>query len=173
MMTRCGNCWRRWPREITMHIGKIGMAAATAVLLALAGCTSDSGLRTAERYALYQQHAGAPVSSFRYFGSINGWTPLGESALAVWTRPSEAWLLHLQGPCPDLGFAPAISLTSHMNQVSARFDKVIAHAPGSMRLPCHIREIRPLDVKALRASEKELREARIQEREAADGGSDG
>ncbi len=152
-----------------MGIGKVGGAAMLAAALALSGCASDLGLRTAEKRALYEAHAGAPVSSFRYFGSINGWTPLGEEALAVWTRPSEAWLLTLQGPCPDLEFAPAIGLTSQMNQVHARFDKVIAHGSGSMRLPCHIREIRPLDVKALRASEKELREARVQEREAGDG----
>ena len=95
----------------------------------------------------------------------------GFSAEAPYPATLGAWLLQLQGPCRDPEFAPAISLTSHMNQVNARFDKVIAHAPGSMGLPCHIREIRPLDVKALRASEKELREARVQEREAADAGS--
>lgn len=143
--------------------------AALAAVLALSACASDSGLGTAERLALYQSHAGAPVSSFRYFGSLNGWTPLGESALAVWTRPSEAWLLTLHGPCQDLEFTPAIGLTSQMNQVHARFDKVIAHGAGAMRVPCHIREIRPLDVKALRASERELREALVQEREAEAG----
>ncbi|WP_298573591.1 DUF6491 family protein [uncultured Luteimonas sp.] len=151
-----------------MDISKLKVVALAASL-ALAACASDSGLRTEEKRALYQSHAGEPVSSFRYFGSINGWSPLGDSALVVWTRPSEAWLLTLQGPCPDLEFAPAIGLTSQMNQVHARFDKVIAHGAGSMQLPCHIREIRPLDVKALRASEKELREARVQEREADSG----
>lgn len=151
-----------------MDISKLKVVALAASL-ALAACASDSGLGTIEKLALYQSHAGEPVSSFRYFGSINGWTPLGDSALVVWTRPSEAWLLALQGPCADLAFAPAIGLTSQMNQVHARFDKVIAHGAGSMQLPCHIREIRPLDVKALRASEKELREARVQEREADSG----
>ncbi len=144
--------------------------AALAAAMALSACASDTGLRDAEKLALYQSHAGEPVGSFRFFGSINGWTPLGDSALAVWTKPSEAWLLSLQGPCNDLEFAPAIGLTSQMNQVHARFDKVIAQGAGAMRLPCHIREIRPLDVKALRASERELREARVQEREA-DAGS--
>ena len=153
-----------------MGEGRRWAGAALAAALALSGCASDSGLGTAERLALYQAHAGEPVNSFRYFGSLNGWTPLGDSALAVWTRPSEAWLLSLHGPCQDLEFTPAIGLTSRMNQVHARFDKVIAHSGNPMRLPCHIREIRPLDVKALRASEKELREAKVQEREA-DAGS--
>jgi len=143
-------------------------AVAAAALLLLAACVSGTGLDAAGKRALYQSHAGEPVSSFRFFGSINGWTPVGDSALAVWTKPGEAWLLALQGPCQDLEFAPAIALTSQMNQVHARFDKVIARGGGSIGLPCHIREIRPLDVKALRASEKELREARAQEREGGD-----
>lgn len=149
-----------------MGTARLRTIAAAATLLALVACASSQGLDAAAKRALYQSHAGEPVSSFRFFGSINGWTPLGDSALAVWTKPGEAWLLALQGPCSDLEFAPAIALTSQMNQVHARFDKVIAQGGGSMRLPCHIREIRPLDVKALRASEKELREARAQEREA-------
>ena len=116
--------------------------------------------------ALYQSHAGEPVGSFNFFGRLNGWTPLGDSALVVWTKPSEAWLLELTGPCQDMAYAPAIGLTSNMNRVYARFDKVLVNSPGSMGIPCHIQQIRPLDVKAVRASEKELREARVQEREA-------
>jgi hypothetical protein len=39
-------------------------------------------------------------------------------------------------------------------------------APG-IRLPCRIETIRPLDVKALRQAQKDLREATLVEREAA------
>lgn len=148
-----------------MDTSKLMRIAASTALLALAACASSAGPDAAGKRALYQAHAGEPVPSFRFFGSINGWTPLGDSALVVWTRPAEAWLLALQGPCPDLEFAPAIGLTSQMNRVHASFDKVIARGAGAMRMPCHIGEIRPLDVKALRASEKELREAQVQERE--------
>ncbi|MDH5831988.1 DUF6491 family protein [Luteimonas sp. M1R5S18] len=143
------------------------IATLLATLL-LAGCATDTGLRDAERLALYQTHAGEPVSAFSYFGSLNGWTPLGDRALAVWTRPSEAWLLELSGPCQDLAFTPTIGLTSQMNRVHARFDKVIVGSGGGIRIPCHIAQIRPLDVKALRASERELREARVQQREGAE-----
>lgn len=141
--------------------------AALAAMLALAGCATTGKLGEAEKLALYQAHAGEPVSSFSYFGSINGWTPLGDGALAVWTRPGEAWLLELQGSCMDLTSTPVIGLTSNMNRVHARFDKVMVRSPGSMNIPCYIGQIRPLDVKALRTSEKELREARAEEREAA------
>lgn len=145
-----------------------------AMLLAavLGGCATTGKLTSAERLDLYRAHAGEPVKNFRYFGSLNGWTELGDSALAVWTKPNEAWLLNLNGPCMDLSFAPAISITNMMGQVSARFDRVIVHGGGPMaRVPCRIDSIQPLDVKSLRASEKELREAKISER-AADQGTE-
>lgn len=148
-------------------MNKMLAAVMVAAALGLGGCASTGKVSSSERLALYQAHAGAPVSSFKYFGSLNGWTELGDSALAVWTKPSEAWLLSLSGPCMDLSFAPAISVTNMMGQVSARFDRVIVHGGSpSMRIPCQIKTIQPLDVKALRASEKELREAKLQEREA-------
>ena len=112
--------------------------------------------------------SGEPVSSFNFFGSINGWSPLGDSALAVWTRPSEAWLLSLSGPCMDLSYAPAIGVTNMMGRVSARFDRVIVRGVNRdmAPMPCRIATIQPLDVKALRISEKELREAKIEARAA-------
>ena len=143
---------------------------AMMLVAVLGGCATTGKLTSAERLDLYRAHAGDPVKSFRYFGSLNGWTELGDSALAVWTKPSEAWLLNLSGPCMDLSFAPAISITNMMGQVSARFDRVIVHGGGPMaHVPCRIDSIQPLDVKSLRASEKELREAKISERAAEQG----
>ncbi|HCL45498.1 MAG TPA: hypothetical protein DIC54_15145, partial [Pseudomonas sp.] len=75
-------------------------------------------------------------------------------------------LLELRAPCQALPYATAIGLTSQMNRVSARFDKVLVRDPtGGPRMPCFINSIRKLDVKALRASEQELRQAQVQERE--------
>jgi hypothetical protein len=56
-----------------------------------------------------------------------------------------------------------------MSRVSARFDSVYVHGGGSssMRIPCRIETIRPLDVKALKQAQKNLREAKLVEREAA------
>ena len=139
---------------------------ALSAALALSACASDGGVRDAEKLALYRSHAGEPVGSFNFFGRINGWAPLGDSALAVWTKPNEAYLLELTGPCQDLGFTHTIGLTSNMSRVYARFDKVLVHSPGTISIPCHIQTIRPLDVKAVKASEQELREARVQAREA-------
>ncbi|MBB3343479.1 DUF6491 family protein [Luteimonas sp. RC10] len=135
----------------------VPFAAALVAALTLGACASP-GLRDADKYALYDAHAGAPVDHFRYMGQINGWTPLGDSALAVWTRPGEAWLLDLTGPCQDLSYTPAIGLTSTMSRVDARFDKVLVHSRSAISMPCHIRQIRPFDVKAVRAAEKHNRE---------------
>jgi len=128
-----------------------------AAALALAGCASTASLRDADQLTLYNANAGAPVSSFRYFGSLNGWTALGDSALVVWTRASQAYLLDLYGPCSRLEFVPAIGLTEHFNQVSARFDDVLLLDRTGPHIPCRIETIRPLDVKAIRSAERAAR----------------
>ena len=142
---------------------------ARVYLLALAlvaplGCATSPKVSDAEKLALYREHAGEPVPHFRYFGSLNGWTPLGREALAVWTRPNEAFLLELSAPCPDLDFAPAISLSESLHQVSARFDRVTPLGHNTMTIPCRIEQIRPLDAKALRQAQKDLREAKTEAR---------
>jgi hypothetical protein len=144
------------------------LAFLLGLTLALSAC-STTRLTDAETMTLYQEHAGEPVNSFQYFGQINGWTPISDEALAVWTRPNQAYLLELYGPCQDLDYAPAISLSNLMSRVSARFDNVYVHGGGasSIRLPCRIQIIRPLDVKGLKQAQKELREAKVVEREAA------
>ncbi len=143
--------------------------AASALMLALAACSSVPKQTDAQRLELYRTHAGEPVKDFRYFGTLNGWTPLGDQALAVWTRPNEAFLLELTSHCVDLNFAPAISITNMMGSVSARFDDVIVRGGGRNvgRIPCRIDQIRPLDVKALREAQREMREAQVVEREAS------
>mgnify|MGYP007112213923 CR=1 FL=1 len=141
---------------------------AIAMAAGLAACATGSGLSDADRLQLYRAHAGAPVKDFQYFNSLNGWTELGDSALAVWTRPSEAYLLELSGPCLDLSFSPAIAVTNQFGRVSARFDSVrVVGAGAGPHIPCRIETIRPLDVKALKVAEKELREAKAVERSEA------
>lgn len=140
--------------------------------LLLTACASTPRQTDAEKLALYRSHAGAPVMDFQYFGSINGWGPIGDSALVVWTRPSQAYLLELFGPCTDLDYAPAISLSNSMGRVSSRFDSVNVLGGGgnsTMRIPCRIEIIRPLDVKALKQAQQDLREAQVVERGAAGG----
>jgi len=140
------------------------LLAATA----LSACATAGKQTDAEKLAFYREHAGEAVKDFRYFGRLNGWTPLGDGALAVWTKPSEGYLLELTGPCQDLDYAMSINVTQFGNRVTARFDDVVPLGAGtsSIKIPCRIETIRPLDVKALRASEKELREAALEERKS-------
>lgn len=137
-----------------------------AATLALGACSSSPRQSDAETLALYQSVAGEPVKDFQYFGQINGWAPLGGSALVVRTRPSQAYLLQVDGPCPDLEYAPAITVSHFSGRVSARFDTVtpLGGVTGSIRIPCRIQTIRPLDVKALKLAQKELRKASVVER---------
>lgn len=123
-------------------------------------CASAPAARDAERLALYRNHAGEPVNGFQYYGRFSNWTPLGDSAIAIWVGPSRVWLLDLYGPCSDLDFANAISLSSNNGRVSARFDSVRVHNRSAIVMPCRIKEIRPVDAKALRAEEKTLRARR-------------
>ncbi|HGK7305300.1 TPA: hypothetical protein ACJ509_003201, partial [Stenotrophomonas maltophilia] len=143
------------------------LLAAAGLCLLLSACATTGRLDDTQKLALYSAHAGPAQKDMQFLGTLNGWTELGDSALAVWTKPSEAYLLELTGPCPDLSYALAIGLTSHMGRVSAPFDKVIVRDPtGGPRLPCFIKTIRKLDVKSLRAQEKDMRQAQVQEREA-------
>ena len=131
------------------------IAPVLAVLAASACASSPS--HEDQRLALYRAHAGAPVRSFTYLGRFDRWESLGDTAVAVWTRPREGWLLDLGEPCTNLPYAIAIGLTSHTGQVSARIDDVLVDQPGQ-DIPCRIEEIRPLDADAIRAAEQAPRD---------------
>lgn len=125
--------------------------------LALAGCSSMPSMRDSERLALYKAHAGVPVSSFHYFGRFDSWESLGDDALAVWTRPRQAWLLELSGRCSDLEFSPVIGLANQFGEVHAGYDKLLVGDRSSINIPCWIHTIRPLDVNAIREAEHAAR----------------
>lgn len=127
-----------------------------AAALAMGGCATNR-LSDADRLEIYRAHAGEPVQSFRYFTALEGWTPLGDEALAVWARPNDVYLLELSGSCPGLDFASAINVTSQMGTVYARFDKVVVLDRNAPAIPCQIREIRPVDIKAIRHAESDRR----------------
>ena len=135
------------------------------LIATLAACASTR-MSSTEKLAMYRAHAGAPVRDFSYFGNINGWQPLGNSALAVWTKPNEAFLLDLTGPCMDLESAPAIVISNFGGRVS-NLDRVrpVGGGGGPMRMSCRIKTISPLDLKSLKADEQ-MRKADIEAREA-------
>lgn len=138
-----------------------GVAAALA--LALAACASvPYAQRVAQRQSQYAAAAGAPVNSFHFF-SLYSWEPLGDHQLAVYTHPNRAWLLDVSR-CPNLQFANAIGLSSSVNEVSVRFDKVYA---GGGYAPCWISRIRPIDVAKLHVEQQAQRKITAEAREPA------
>jgi hypothetical protein len=134
--------------------------ALLAAAMLAAGCATNPAERDAAQLALYRAHAGAPVDSFSYLGRISSWTPLGSEALVVWTTPSRAWLLDVDGPCHELAYAPAVQLSSSAGRVHTRFDSVTPLSSTDRHvIPCRIREIRRVDVPALREARRQARAA--------------
>src|SRR3546814_16527509 len=66
-------------------------ALASLLLAGTASACASTGMSDADKLATYRAHAGAPVESSRYSGRITGWKSLGDTAVAVWTSPTEAW----------------------------------------------------------------------------------
>ena len=133
---------------------------ALLAALAVSGCATNAGLRDEERLTLYRNHAGEPVDSIHYSGRYNGWTPLSDGAFALWTRPSQAWLVELYSPCSEIDYADTIGFRDVNGRLSARFDQVYVGSHSLIPISCTIKEIRPLDIKAIRAAEKKARELR-------------
>jgi hypothetical protein len=137
-----------------MSCRQIVLAGVAATLLA--ACAS---VPLAQRQAADAAAAGAPVNSFRFFTPLWSWEALGPDQVVIYTRPKQAWLLDVPG-CNQLPFANAIGLTSNLNQVSIRFDKVII---DRNTFPCTIQKIRPVDVARLKAVQQQ-REVRTEPR---------
>ncbi len=137
----------------------IGRMLLVLGVLALSACSSVPFVqRQVGRLAAYTAAAGAPVSSFR-FSTLYSWEPLSDTELAVYTQANRAWLLNVDGGCGQLAFTQTIGLTSTFNRVSTRFDRVLT---GRRDFPCMITQIRPLDLKQLKANEQAQREIETQ-----------
>lgn len=138
-----------------------------ATLLLMTACAEQPRMTPSERLEFYRAHAGEPVSSFRFTGRLWGWRALGDSALSVWPRSNEGYLIELAGRCQDLSFAHAIGLTSRAGRVSG-FDRVIVHRPttGSPnRAGCNIRTIRPINTQTVKETKSDMGEVEVSERD--------
>ena len=119
--------------------------------LAVAAVTSLAGCASMKSQLDYHEYTGEPVKSF-YMTNFDGWTSVSKDEVVVWSDINKAYLLKVQGYCPDLQFANAIAVTSTANTVD-RFEKVIV---GKDR--CFIQEIRPVDLKQMKADRKLMRQ---------------
>ena len=150
--------------------------SAVVALTLLAACASNrpadgtaSGASTAapataqERaLAQYNEYASRPVKSFTWLGHFDSWEPLGKDHLLVYTRPNEAYLLKVRGPC-DVRFATGpIGITSTNSTVYAGLDSILVNSGPGGKWQCPIDEIRPLDVRGMKADQQSQGKAQPQ-----------
>ena len=131
------------------------MKTMLALLLAAAlaaSCASSPKRSHGERVlARYEGYIGAPIRDFTAFRQ-DSWQAVSRTQLILWTDMSHAYLLTIAGSCPDLMYAEGIRVSSTGSSIST-FDNVIVRDDY-----CPIQEIRPIDVRQMRADEKELRD---------------
>lgn len=132
------------------------MKTQMILLLAVLGASACASNRPsdADRLAMYEAHAGAPVKQIRNVNAM-GWERVDAQHVILSTRPTESWLLEVSGPCLDWGSgSPLLRLSSTGPYVMAKFDRILTE--GSP-VSCRIEEIRPIDVKAVRAAQDAAR----------------
>jgi len=119
---------------------------------ASAPASSSAPATTQERaLARYTSYAGPSIKSFNWLGRFDSWEPLGKDHLLVYTQPNEAYLLKVSGPC-DVRFATGpVGITSTNSTVYAGLDSVVVNSSAAGTWQCPIDEIRPVDVRRMKA----------------------
>jgi hypothetical protein len=116
-----------------------------------AGAAAPPATAQDRALARYDTYAGAPVQSFTWLGRFDSWEPLGKDHLLVYTKPNEAYLLKVRGPC-DLRFATGpVGITSSNYTVYAGLDSIAVNSGVGGKWQCPIDEIRPLDLRRMKA----------------------
>jgi len=113
---------------------------------ALAGC-ADGALRRHDGALLneYLPYAGPPVDSFHFF-HLDSWEAVGPYQVVIWTTPWDAYFVTVQSPCNGLAFANRLAVTSTVGSIS-KFESIVLRHDER----CPILEIRPLDLKQMKA----------------------
>jgi len=127
-------------------IRNVATVLSAAMLVSLAACASS--MPRAERLALYQAHAGEPLNKIPYF-SPQGWEEVDDDHILLTMRPSEVYLMKLNGPCLDYDNGKAVmAITNTAGYVQQKFDRV-SFGTG---MNCRIEEIRQVDMQGARAA---------------------
>ncbi len=100
----------------------------------------------------YHKYALAPVESFTAF-SFDSWTSLSRNEVVIWPHFDEAYLVKVWDNCLDLPFAQHIGISRTGFSVT-KFDKLVV---GHDR--CPISEIRPIDIKKMKADQRAAAQA--------------
>ena len=126
-----------------------GEAAGTAAGGAITAAPATAQERALERYSAY---AGRPVKSFTWLGHFDSWEPLGKDHLLVYTKPNEAYLLEVSGPCDVRFVSGPVGISSANSTVYAGLDSITVRSGVAGTWQCTIDEIRPLDVHGMKAA---------------------
>ena len=132
--------------------GSIKAISLALGLLALTPAWADSG-KYAQRLAQVMANAGPPAISVNYRGTYD-WETLGEHTILLWETRQRAYYVDVEPTCDEFPWAMTISIDVH-NMSLSKFDKIKVRGRS-----CWISEIRPVDVKGLKAAEKEAKAAK-------------
>lgn len=92
----------------------------------------------------YEPYLGEPVKSITAL-QRDSWQPVNRTQLVLWTTLNDAYLITVTSNCSQLQFAQTIGVTSTTSQITT-FDSVIVRGDR-----CPITEIRPIDVRRMKA----------------------
>ncbi|MFY8061264.1 MAG: DUF6491 family protein [Arenimonas sp.] len=132
------------------------------MLLLVAGIATTAGAqdRKTERLTKMEQRlefvtrfASEPKSSVPFARSYD-FEPLGRHTLLLYESMNRAYLVEIEDFCPDLPTAMAIGVENKTSTLNAKFDALRIGGRS-----CQILQIRPVDVKAMKAAQKAEREA--------------
>ena len=121
-------------------------------MLAFASAQAETSKDREQRLAQVMANAGAPVGSVVYRGTYS-WEALGDHTLLLWETPQRAYYVDVQPICNEFPWETAIVVDFHNMILDSKFDSIRVRGRS-----CRIYEIRPVDVKGLRAAEKKARE---------------
>jgi hypothetical protein len=150
---------RESTRSAVMKRTLASLSCAVAITLLL-GAWSNAPDGASPKLELYRAHAGDAVENFSYHGRLDSWEALDDSTIAVWTRPSKAWLIDLVGICGNLKDTPVIGITSQGKRVHGGHGEVLVRDASGHQSPCYIKSIRPLDMDAIRQAKLQSSEVK-------------
>jgi len=106
------------------------------------------------RKAFVTQFAAEPKASVSFLRQYD-FEPLGQHSLLLYESMSRAYLVEIEDFCTDLPWVMAIGIDTKTSNLNAKFDSIRVRDRS-----CRILEIRPVDVKAMKAEQKRLNAAK-------------
>ena len=137
-------------RQIAVLLLSISIAGAA---LAAEGSKSARELRMDERREFVTGFAGEAQSSVR-FSRFYDFEPLGTDTLLLYESLNRAYLVKIEDFCPDMPTAFKLGVDNSSSSLNVRLDAIVVRGNR-----CRIIDIRPVDVKAMKAAQKAKREA--------------